>query len=142
MWGPSTQMRWAGEVAIPLLCRESHGDAPDRPPPPRLWTVLIHVVRKRLCRIHPDQPHRPQSSVLRQNCDRWDDIVCVPIPNAGIDCSSSFTEEGLARNCLLYCSLRAGAFTDLPAVEPEHSAVPLSPISRNSSAGESTGSTI
>ena len=95
-------MRWAGEVAIPLLCRESHGDAPDHPPPPRLWTVLIHVVHKCLCRIHPDQPHRPRSGVLCQNCDYWDDIVCMPIPNAGINCSIVYSERVLSQTCLLW----------------------------------------
>jgi len=84
---PSTKMRWAQEVAITLLRRESPSDAPGCPPPSRLWSLSTHVVHQLLGRIHPHQPHRPRSCILHRNCNRWRVVVCMSISNSSIHCS-------------------------------------------------------
>jgi hypothetical protein len=77
--GPSTQVRWAREMAITLLRRESSSDAPGCPPPPRLRTLPTHVIHKHLRCIHPHQPHRHRSCILPRSCDRWHVIIHMPI---------------------------------------------------------------
>jgi hypothetical protein len=61
---PSTQMRWAREMAIALLRRESSDDAPGGAPPSRLWTLPTHVVDQHPRCKHPHQPHWPRSRVF------------------------------------------------------------------------------
>ena len=51
--GLSTKMRWAQEVAVTLLRRESSGDAPGRPPPSRMRTLQTHVVHQCVRCTHP-----------------------------------------------------------------------------------------
>ena len=138
---PSTQTRWAREMAVTPLHRESSGDVPGFSPPSRLWTVLVHVVDQRVDCTHTHHPHRLRSHLLHCNRDHGDFIVCVSIPDTSIDGSSRSMEEGPARD-YFYCSLQKGALTDSRDVEPKSPAAPLSPISTNDSARGRTGSTI
>ena len=123
------QMRWAGEMAITPVRREPSGDAPGRPPAPRLRTLQTHVVRRHLGRVHPPDPHRPRSFILHWDCDYWDVVVRMPVPNTSIYCSSQSIEEASSQDCPLYCPLQTGSFMDLPNVEAGHPVVPSSPIS-------------
>ena len=127
--GPSTQMRWAREMAITLLRRESPGDAPGRPFPSCMRTLPVHVVHKRLRRVRSHHPHWPRIRILRRNLDRWHIIVCVPIPNTGIHCSPQPMEKSPTGNRLLYLSLQMGNRMDPPGVGTESLAIPSSPVS-------------
>ena len=99
------------------------------------------MIHQYLHRAHPHWPYQPRSRILRRNCDRWHVIVCVPIPNTSIDCSSQPTEEGSTGNSLLDRSLRTGALMDPQNAELESPAVLLSPIlADNDPAREHTGS--
>ena len=141
LWRPSTEMRWAREMAITLLHRKSSDNAPGRPPPSRLWTVSIHVVHQHLRCIHPHHPHRPRSHLLHRNCDHWHVIICMSIPDTGIDCSSWSMEEGSAWNRLLYHPPQMGVFMGPPDVGPRGPVTSPPPISPNDdSAQEHTGS--
>ena len=68
-------MRWAREMAVIFLRRESSIDAPGRPPPPRLRSLPIYVVHQRLGRTHPHQPYWPWSHLLHRSHDRWHVVV-------------------------------------------------------------------
>ena len=128
---PSTQVQRTREVAATLLCRESSRDAPGGPPSSRLRSVPTHVDDQRVGRIHPHQLHRSRSWILRRDCDRWDVIICMPIPNASIGCPSRLVEEGSGWDRLPYRPLHTGALADPPDAEPGSPAAPPPPISAN-----------
>ena len=77
LWRPSAQMRWAREMAVIFLRRESSIDAPGRPPP-CLRSLPIYVVHQRLGRTHPHQPYWPWSHLLHRSHDRWHVVVWCP----------------------------------------------------------------
>ena len=143
LWRPSTQMRWAREMAITLLRRESLGDAPSRLPPSCMRILPAHVVYKRLRRVRSHHPHWPRTQILRRNRHRWHVIVRVPIPDTTIYYSPQPMEEISTGNRLRYRSRQTGAVADPLNLEPESRAAPLSPISTddNSTRG-CTGRTI
>ena len=114
---PSTEIQWAGEVAATLLRREPSCDAAGGPPASRLWSVPTHVDHQRLCRIHPRQLHRSRGCILCGDCDRWDVIICVSVPNASVGCSSRLVEEGPAWARLPFRPLRMGVLADPQDVE-------------------------
>ena len=127
--GPSTQMRWAREMAITFLRREPPGNAPGFSPPSRLRTLPVHVVHQCLHRIHPHWSHEPRSCILHCDCDRWHIIICMSVPNTDILCSSQSVEEAPAGISLLYRSLQTRVLMDPSGVEQESPAVPSPPIS-------------
>src|SRR6266705_1849104 len=106
-------------MAIALLRREPAGDAPGRPPPPRLRPLQTHVVHQHLSRVHPHRPHWVRGSILLRNRDRWHVIVCMSVPNTGIQRPSWFVEKGSTRDRHVYCTLQRDTFMDPPDVEPE-----------------------
>ena len=105
---------------------ESSGDTPNFPPPSRLWTLPIHVVYKPLSRVHHHLLHRLRSCILCRNCGGWHVIVCISVPNAGIDYSSHLLEDSPAPYLLLYRSLQTGVLADLLDTEPGHPVAPPS----------------
>jgi len=85
LWRPPAQIRRPGEMAVPVIRRESSHHAPDRPPSPHLRTVTLHVVRQHLCCGCRDLVHRSRHGVLHRDCGCRDILVRVSVPNAGID---------------------------------------------------------
>jgi hypothetical protein len=82
------KVRWAEEVAVTLLHRESPGDAPGGASPARLRSLSIHVVDQLLGCVHPHRSHWSWRHIFHRNRDRWGVIVRVSIPNTGIHRSS------------------------------------------------------
>ena len=96
---------------------------------------------RRMCsvnRIHPHQPHRLRVWILHCSYYCCHVIVCVSVPNTGIDCSPRSTEEGPVWNCLPHHSLQADAHMGPPDAEPESPSVPPPPIPTNNSTRERT----
>jgi len=97
---------------------ESPGNAPGCASPSRLRILPTHAVHQCLHRIHPHQPHWSWSCILPRSCDCRHVVICMPVPNADILCSSQFMEEGPVGDRLPHCPLQGSALPDPPDVEP------------------------
>jgi len=116
-------------MAIAPVRREPALDAAGRPLPSRLRSLPTHVGRQHLCRMDPDCSRWLRSCFLRRNCDRWDVVVCMSIPNTSIYRPSRFMEEASTRNHPRYRRLQTGVFVDPSDVEPERPVAPPSSTS-------------
>ena len=102
--GPSAQVRWAREVAVTHLRRESLGDAPGRAFLSRLWSLPTHVVYQSLRRMDPRQPSLIRES-KRSNAEvmMMSDVAFSMLHMAGHDtecfsksCCASVTNTEIA----------------------------------------------
>ena len=85
VWRPSARIRWPREMALPHVHRKPPHHAPDRPSPPRLWFVTVHVVGRHVCCTRCHLLHRPRRPLLHWDRGRGGVVVRVSIPNASID---------------------------------------------------------
>ena len=72
-------------MALPFVHRKPPHHAPDCPPSPRLWAVAVHVVSQHLSRMRRHLLHRSRHPLLHWDCNCWDILVSVSVPDTGID---------------------------------------------------------